>query len=84
MRKPKFRPGDVVLMRGENGTPDELGTVDAAEGWDYEEDRPGDPEAWRDGNVMYIVTVEKRIDPTDDLLREVLEEQMQESINMTI
>jgi hypothetical protein len=84
---PKFKPGDKVFMHNDPddfepgyAPHDEVGVVDGAEGWDYEEHCPEDPERWTkypDHAIMYIVTVPKKLrtDPDDhDGMREVGED----------
>jgi hypothetical protein len=88
VQAPKYKPGDMVFMHNDpseydpgEAPPDEVGEVDGAEGWDYENhcveagslaDRfPG--KGW-----MYVVTVPKNLRDKDDRdgLREVHEDQL--------
>ena len=95
VRAPKFKPGDMVFMHmaaedqdPDFPSPDEVGKVDGAEGWDYDEHRPENIGEWMehpDFPIMYVVTVPRnqrldpetgKRDPDDDGLREVSEDQL--------
>ena len=96
---PKYKPGDKVTMHmaaedqdPQHPSPDEIGVVDGAEGWDYETNQPEAGERWPTTDmpdaakwIMYVVTVPKskrfdpytgKRDPDDDGLREVDESQL--------